>query len=70
MDLRTSEDWQKICRIKVRDPDGWDRENLLFSWYKEEITREEFERRLSPSTCEHPFEVLIEKKSIWIDKEN
>jgi hypothetical protein len=49
-DLRTSEDWQKICDVLVYDADGWDRKNYQFSWYQEKITREEFEKRLFRST--------------------
>jgi hypothetical protein len=39
--LRTSEEWQKVCKVIVYDPDGWDRssqEAFKHSWYEEEIT--------------------------------
>ena len=53
MERKTSEEWQKLCKIKVLDPDGWDRHgDFDFSWYKEKITAQEFEQRLISSTCE------------------
>ena len=52
MDLKTSEEWQKVCNIRVLDQDGWDRKNFTFSWHEELITREEFLQRLAFSTCE------------------
>ena len=64
-DLRTSEEWQKICRIQVLDPDGWDRKNYQYSWYEEKISREEFERRTITSTCEFPIDRFVD---IWMDK--
>jgi hypothetical protein len=48
--LRSSEEWSLLCNIKVIDPDGWDRTNYEASW-AEEITRDEFMRRASVSTC-------------------
>jgi len=51
-DLRTSEEWQKLCKIEVLDPDGWDRQgDFNFSWYEEKISRETFMERVLPSTC-------------------
>ncbi len=52
--LKTSEEWQKLCKAEVLDPDGWDRDpqNYQFSWYEELITRGEFERRLGSSTIQ------------------
>lgn len=50
---KTSEEWQKEYRTKVLDPDGWDRTgDFDYSWYREPITRAEFERRMCLSTCE------------------
>jgi hypothetical protein len=49
-DLKTSEEWQKLCNIQVLDPDGWDRKNYQFSWFEEKITREEFQNRFYGST--------------------
>ena len=64
MELKTSEEWQKLCKIEVLDPDGWDRANLQFSWYEEKISRNEFERRLAPSTVQFNPDDL---KNIWKD---
>lgn len=36
---------------KVLDHDGWDRKNFDYSWKEEKITLEEYENRLSNSTC-------------------
>lgn len=36
--------------ISVVDPDGWDRKNFDASW-AEQISKEEFDRRLMNSTC-------------------
>ena len=49
---KTSEEWQSIFPYpKVIDPDGWDRKNYDYSWKEEKITLEEYENRLSNSTC-------------------
>lgn len=49
---KTSEEWQSIFPYpKVLDPDGWDRKNYGYSWKEEKITLEEYENRLSNSTC-------------------
>jgi hypothetical protein len=42
--------------ITISDPDGWNRADFVFSFYKELITEKEFTKRLSFSTC------LIHKK--------
>lgn len=35
---KTSQEWQELYpEIKVLDPDGWDRTNFQYSWYKEKI---------------------------------
>ena len=48
---KTSEEWLKdYKRVMILDPDGWDRTNWKYSWEQEEITKEEFERRLITST--------------------
>lgn len=66
VDLRTSEEWDKICKVTVLDPDGWDRRNYHMSWYGEKITREEFERRLVNSTVS---DVSLFNGEIWMDRE-
>jgi len=51
----TSEVWQKayLPYFAIFDPDGWDRrpDHFKRSWYEEKITRKEFLRRMSSSTC-------------------
>ena len=68
VDKRTSEEWQKLCKITILDPDGWDRspENYQYSWYEELITREEWERRMVYSTVMG----FRHGENIWEDKEN
>ena len=48
--LKPSAEWIKGCNWEILDPDGWDRKNFHYSFYKEEITKEEFEKRLLAST--------------------
>ena len=52
--LRTSNEWWHDHEWRdimcILDPDGWDRENMHFSWYVERISEDEFERRLLIST--------------------
>ena len=65
-DLKTSAEWEDLCIVKILDPDGWDRKNFEQSWFKEKITRKEFERRLTISTI-----VPIEGynyKNFWKDR--
>ncbi|MFZ5713016.1 MAG: hypothetical protein ACOY3N_09270 [Bradyrhizobium sp.] len=50
---KCADDWlrqPKYACLTVRDPDGWDRKNFEASW-AEEITEQEFNRRLLSSTC-------------------
>jgi len=49
--LKTSEEWAKNYPYTIYDPDGWDRKNYEFSWFKELITFEEFKNRALRSTC-------------------
>lgn len=60
-ELKTSEEWQENCLVKVIDPDGWDRMNYQYSWYEEKITKREFEKRLMVSTLE-----CANISNIWI----
>ncbi len=52
--LKTSEEWYKgyteRTGITILDPDGWDRKNYEFSWYRELLTQEEFAGRVMFST--------------------
>jgi hypothetical protein len=52
---KVSAEWIKTVGYEVRDPDGWDRENFEYSWFKEKITEKEFTRRLLLSTCYRKF---------------
>jgi hypothetical protein len=54
-DTKTSEQWfNEFYRNKVTilDADGWPRDpdTWEFAWKKEQITKQEFERRLNDST--------------------
>ena len=68
VDLRTSEEWQKIYTVKVLDPDGWDRANFKYSWYEEKISREEFVKRVMPSTCMFIDGIFPGDKRQWKDQ--
>jgi hypothetical protein len=50
VEFKISEDWIKLSNVEILDPDGWNRKNFQFSWYEEEITKREFERRPMTST--------------------
>lgn len=43
-ELKTGNEWKNVLypRITILDLDGFDRENLEFSYYEEKITKEEF----------------------------
>jgi hypothetical protein len=51
---KTSSDWyeQYFKKVKIIDPDGWDRSNWEYSWYQEPITKEEFRDRLTKSSIQ------------------
>jgi hypothetical protein len=54
---KTSAKWLNSDEFKeyvISDPDGWDRENWEYSFYKEKITKQEFEWRLYKSTVKFP----------------
>lgn len=49
---KTSQQWQEEnMKTIVLDPDGWDRTNYQYSWFEEQITLEEYNSRVSKSTC-------------------
>ena len=51
---KTSAQWQSLYPYpKVLDPDGWDRKNYDYSCNEELITLEEYNIRVSNSTCLH-----------------
>lgn len=62
MELKTSDEWTKSKEFDgliILDPDGWDRQgDFNFSFYKEKITRNEFERRIASSTVLWSFSKL------------
>ena len=51
---RPSSIWYELVSIpkgvEILDPDGWDRKNFNYSWYKECITEQEYEQRVAVST--------------------
>ena len=54
-ELKTSVVWIKEPQFdgyKIMDPDGWDRTNLEYSFYEEQITQSEFVNRLMNSTVQ------------------
>lgn len=50
--MKTSKEWAEIGGIEILDPDGWDRQNLAYSFYEELISAEEFNSRLRSSTIQ------------------
>jgi hypothetical protein len=52
---KPSSEWIKEVGYEVLDPDGWDRSNFQYSWYEENITHQEFQRRLMISTVKRKF---------------
>ncbi len=55
IELKTSDEWCKHVDIElgndIIDPDGWDRTNLDYSFYKEKINYNTFLDRVTFSTC-------------------
>lgn len=49
-DLRTSFEWSLTDYNTIYDPDGWDRQNFVYSFMEEKITYDEYVRRRSYST--------------------
>lgn len=51
---KTSQEWYEIIpeesKIKILDPDGWDRDNYDYSFNVELVTKNEFLQRLFSST--------------------
>jgi len=48
---RSSKEWQMLYPdVIVMDPDGWNRKDFEASW-NEAITLEEYNKRVSVSTC-------------------
>lgn len=55
MEKKTSQQWYdeipKDFGFIIYDPDGWDRSNYEYSFNEELITKEEFLKRVTSSTC-------------------
>ena len=54
---KTSSAWlnsDEFTGYRIIDPDGWDRANWEYSFYKEKITKREFEWRVCQSTISLP----------------
>lgn len=68
----TSEQWHNKFKheVEVIDPDGWDRKNFEYSWYKERISQKEFEKRLMESTCKFNLDELSFRHQSEIDLDN
>ena len=47
MELKTSEEWQRLCKIEVLDPDGWDRKNFQFSWHEKIFPEQSLKKDLA-----------------------
>jgi hypothetical protein len=45
--FKTSEEWLKDLAVdfKINSLDGWDKENLNYSFYRQQITKAEFMQR-------------------------
>lgn len=56
METKTSKEWYEAIpsafNLKILDPDGWDRKNLVYSFNEELITKQEFLNRLQESTIQ------------------
>lgn len=60
---KTSEEWWRELasdlKIRLCDPDGWDRKNFDYSFNQEMITAKEFEKRLWVSTLQFDHEDFL-----------
>jgi len=79
MILKTSQEWFDLIQDKwelvVSLPDGWDKDNWKYSWYKEEIDVTEFMKRLEKSTIrfdKHKFGnwegIVVSKRVVLNEK--
>lgn len=54
VEKKTSDEWYPIVypnkEVVIMVPDGWDRCNFKYSYYKELITQDEFKKRVMSST--------------------
>jgi hypothetical protein len=55
-ELKTSAEWETLVptdwKLKILDPDGWDRKNYQYSFFEELITQQEFVNRVFRSTVQ------------------
>ena len=62
MKTKTSQQWYdeipKELGFVIMDPDGWDRRNYDFSFNEELITKKEFLKRVTGSTCMSSLRVM------------
>lgn len=53
-ELKTSHQWYDLVpkeyKLRIMDPDGWDRSNWGYSFNEELITKDEFMNRVGSST--------------------
>jgi len=65
MEKKTSKEWYDLAskeyKLKILDPDGWDRLNYDYSFYEELITEKEFIKRVLNSTIKCSFEYFKNK---------
>jgi len=70
MEKKTSKEWLSILKqkytVEIHEPDGWDRENLKYSFIQEEITADEFLKRLNASIIEVDSSFL-KAKNVFAD---
>jgi hypothetical protein len=61
---KTSQEWTDILfvdlKLKVMDPDGWDRSNWKYSFEEEKVSVTEFRNRVARSTCMFNLEAFQE----------
>jgi len=66
METKTSKEWIEMIpekhKLKLLDPDGWDRNNFDYSFNKQKITKQIFMDRLLSSAiqCSNVFELFNE----------
>jgi hypothetical protein len=65
-ELKTSAEWQKLCKIKVISPKGWVDGFGGEGWNKDKITRSEFERRVVLSDIDFSATPKV-LSNIWKD---
>jgi hypothetical protein len=71
MEKKTSKEWLQLVskefKLKILDPDGWDRSNFDYSFNQELITKNEFLSKLAFSTINGDIKMFEMKKEIKIE---